>query len=89
MGRDGFHPKLKQQVLCLSASERTIKAKQVLISHPSNTLDVYSSERPRICVETTNGLVSMTMKIALGQNPGLLSRWNWHEVLYFLQESTL
>ena len=44
-GRDGFHPKLKQQVLCLSASERTIKAKHVLISRPSNTLDVYSSER--------------------------------------------
>ena len=31
-GRDGFHPKLKQQVLCLSASERTTKAKHVLIS---------------------------------------------------------
>lgn len=44
-GRDGFHPKLKQQVLCLSASERTTKAKHVLISRPSNTLDVYCSER--------------------------------------------
>lgn len=44
-GRDGFHPKLKQQVLCLSASKRTIKANHVLTSRPSNTLDVYSSER--------------------------------------------
>lgn len=46
-------------------------------------------ERLRLCVETTSGLVSTTMKIALGQNPGLLSRWSWHELLYFLQESTL
>ena len=88
-GRDGFHPKLKQQVLCLSASERTIKAKHVLISPFKHAGCILFRERPRICVETTNGLVSMTMKIALGQNPGLLSRWNWHEVLYFLQESTL
>ena len=33
-----------------SASERTIKANHVLISCPSNTLDVYSSERDQVFV---------------------------------------